>query len=82
MPRAHLLAVLGSLAILPLTTVAVPLHVSPDGNDEAAGTREAPLRTLHRAQEAAREATKTATGDVVVNLAAGIYRLDRTLAFK
>ena len=81
MPRAHLLAVLGSLAILPLTTVAVPLHVSPDGNDEAAGTREAPLRTLHRAQEAAREATKTVTGDVVVNLAAGIYRLDRTLAF-
>jgi len=57
------------------------LYLSPDGDDQAAGTRSAPFRTLHRAQEAARSLTAGMTGDVVVNLASGDYRLDRTLGF-
>lgn len=83
-----LLAVLGSLAFLPVGVAqpqtalpTVQFHVSPEGNDEAAGSAEAPFRTIHRAQQAARLAAETATGDVIVNLAAGIYRLDRTLEF-
>ena len=56
-------------------------HVSPTGNDDASGTREAPLRTLYRAQEAAREAAPGMSGNIVVNLAPGVYRLDRTLEF-
>jgi hypothetical protein len=55
--------------------------VSPHGDDRAAGTQRAPLRTLYGAQEAARELAKDMRGDVVVLLAAGEYRLDRTLEF-
>jgi len=57
------------------------LYVSPAGCDHAAGTRTAPFRTLHRAQEAARHLTAGMTGDVVVNIEAGDYRLDRPLKF-
>ncbi|MDA3923198.1 MAG: hypothetical protein PF904_00680 [Kiritimatiellae bacterium] len=57
------------------------LYVSPEGDDMAAGTRRAPFRSLHRAQEAARSLTAGMTGDVVVNVAPGDYRLDRPLAF-
>ncbi|HUT94221.1 MAG TPA: LamG-like jellyroll fold domain-containing protein [Thermoguttaceae bacterium] len=56
-------------------------HVSPTGDDEAPGTLEAPFQTLYRAQEAAREAAPGMSADVVVNLAPGVYRLDRTLEF-
>jgi hypothetical protein len=57
------------------------MFVSPNGDDGAAGTREAPFRTLFRAQAAARELAQNMSADVLVNLAAGEYRLDRTLAF-
>ena len=57
------------------------IHVSPFGDDAAEGTAPAPLRTLHRAQEAARLAAKDMRADVVVSLAPGEYRLDRTLEF-
>jgi hypothetical protein len=58
-----------------------PLFVSPAGDDAAAGTQAAPFRTVQRAQEAVRLLAKNMDGDVVVNLAPGDYRLDRTLAF-
>ena len=58
-----------------------PFHVSPTGDDDAPGTQEAPFQTLYRAQEAVREAAPTMGDDVVVNLAPGEYRLDRTLEF-
>jgi hypothetical protein len=57
------------------------LYVSPHGDDRAAGTQQAPLRTLYRGQQVARELAKDMRGDVVVLLAAGQYRLDRTLEF-
>jgi len=57
------------------------IHVSPSGDDAAAGTSGAPFRTLHRAQEAARAAAKDMRGDVLVSLAPGVYRLDRALEF-
>ncbi len=57
------------------------LYVSPAGDDRAAGTEQAPFRTLGRAQQAARILAKDMQGDVVVNLAPGEYRLDRTLEF-
>jgi hypothetical protein len=61
--------------------VDTEIHVSPSGDDAAAGTSGAPFRTLRRAQEAARVAAKDMRGDVVVSLAPGEYRLDRTLEF-
>jgi len=57
------------------------LFVSPKGNDRAQGTQWAPFRTLHRAQEAARELAREMRGNIVVNLAPGDYRLDKTLTF-
>jgi hypothetical protein len=57
------------------------IFVNPTGNDESPGTREAPFRTLARAQQEARKAAETATSDVTVNLGTGVYRLDRTLTF-
>ncbi|NQT13965.1 MAG: right-handed parallel beta-helix repeat-containing protein, partial [Planctomycetes bacterium] len=58
-----------------------PFHVSPTGDDDAPGTPEAPFQTLYRAQEAVREAAPGMGDVVVVNLAPGEYRLNRTLEF-
>ena len=52
------------------------IHVSPAGDDSAAGTRAAPVRTLERARDLARSAAKPAK----VVLLPGIHRLERTLA--
>ncbi|MCX7006894.1 MAG: right-handed parallel beta-helix repeat-containing protein [Kiritimatiellaeota bacterium] len=57
------------------------LFVSPTGDDAAVGTQAAPFRTMQRAQAAARALIKDMRSDVVVNLAPGDYRLDRTLVF-
>jgi hypothetical protein len=58
------------------------VYVSPTGDDGADGTRRTPFRTLARAQQTARMfATNGVCGDVVVRVAPGDYRLDRTLTF-
>lgn len=57
------------------------VHVCPTGDDDAPGTQEAPFETLYRAQEAVREAAPGISSDIVVYLAPGDYRLDRTLEF-
>lgn len=57
------------------------LFVSPTGDDRAAGTQQAPFRTLDRAQEAVRALAENMRGDLVVSLAAGEYRLKRPLEF-
>ena len=54
-------------------------YVSPAGSDDAPGTAAAPFRTLGRAQSAVRAVAEGMRGDVVVNLAPGEYRMDRTL---
>lgn len=48
------LPVLGILLISALATAASDFYVAPDGDDVAAGTREAPFRSLERARDAAR----------------------------
>lgn len=57
------------------------LYVSPSGDDGADGSRGAPFRTLARAQRAARVRAAGASGDVVVLVAPGDYRLERPLTF-
>jgi hypothetical protein len=57
----------------PLVTIAV----SPDGDDSAAGTPEKPFRTLPRAQAEVRKSN--ATSDVTVQIADGVYRLDKPI---
>ena len=53
--------------------------VSPAGDDQNAGTREKPFRTLERAQAAARQFNYD--HDVLVELAGGTYRLAAPLVF-
>jgi hypothetical protein len=53
---------------------AAEIYVSPKGSDAARGTAEAPLKTLERAQDAARQARKAAPGKPVeVILMPGTY---------
>lgn len=59
----------------------VELYLSPEGADANPGTAEKPFRTLHRAQEAARQAIPTLDGELIVNLLPGEYRLDKPLEF-
>ncbi len=58
---------------------AVVIAVSPAGSDSAAGTPQAPFRTLQRAQQAVR--LVNGSHNVEVQLADGIYRLQRSLIF-
>lgn len=57
------------------------LFVNPAGDDTAAGTQAAPLRTVQGAQAAARALIKDMRSDVVINLAPGEYRVGHPLAF-
>lgn len=76
------LAAGGLLAVASFVSAApVELYVAPHGADANPGTVDKPFRTLHRAQEAVRGVVETMGGDIVVNLAPGEYRLDRTLEF-
>jgi hypothetical protein len=58
---------------------AVIVAVSPHGDDQAAGTEDAPFRSPQRAQAAVR--TLGREHDVVVQLADGIYTLGQPLRF-
>jgi len=66
---------LGLVHIAPLQ--AEDLYLSPDGNDQHAGTRTAPLKTLSAARNAARRFAGRQT--VTVHVADGIYYLPETL---
>ncbi len=58
------------------------VYVSPSGDDEAAGTAEAPLRSPYGALERVRAMRLNgATGQFVVQFANGTYPMDRTLKF-
>lgn len=64
---------------------AAELYVSPEGNDDDAGTREAPFRTLYRAREEIRTMNAGMTEDITVylrgNVDGGYHFLDSTLRF-
>lgn len=62
---------------------AVELYVSPQGLDTNPGSKTKPFATLQRAQQAVRDLVAKALppGGVVVNVAAGEYRLTESLAF-
>ena len=61
----------------------IVLWVSPDGNDEAEGTKEAPLATLQQALLNVRQMRQTAEegtlGEMHIVLRGGTYRLTSTL---
>lgn len=78
----RLLMLLAGLCV-PTLLMAGTIHVSPTGDDRAAGTKTDPLRTPHAALKMAREWRRTAdprtAGGIEIRFAAGRYTLDRAL---
>lgn len=62
-----------------ITKIYKELYVSLDGNDKAAGTKEAPFATIKKAQEKAREYSANMDGNIVINISAGYHNLDETI---
>lgn len=56
-------------------------YVSPSGNDAAAGTKDAPFKTITQAQKAVRAINGSMTGDIEVILREGTYALPATINF-
>lgn len=57
------------------------LYVSPNGSDDADGSKDNPFATLKRAKEEVAKINDDMTGDIVVNIAPGSYRLYETEVF-
>ncbi|WP_028518148.1 carbohydrate-binding protein [Ruminococcus flavefaciens] len=55
--------------------------VSPDGSDSGDGTIEAPFATLEKARDEVRKINGDMTGDIVVYLRGGDYRLTQPVEF-
>ncbi|MEN8151305.1 MAG: sulfatase-like hydrolase/transferase, partial [Planctomycetota bacterium] len=73
--KARALLFLSLLLSATTATAGTRVHVSPDGNDTAVGTREAPFRTIERGLAA----TRSADGPCRLVLLAGIHELERPL---
>lgn len=54
-------------------------YVSPDGNDENDGSREAPFQTIEQAVSEVKKWTSDMKGDIIVFLREGVYRQTETL---
>jgi hypothetical protein len=74
---------LGCLLAAHTLASAAPLelYVAPNGADTNPGTAQQPFLTLHHVQQAVRAKVDTMTADIIVNLAPGEYRLDKSLEF-
>lgn len=73
----------GTLAFAGAATAATQatFYVSPSGNDAAAGTKDAPFKTITQAQKAVRAINGSMTGDIEVILREGTYVLPATVNF-
>ena len=66
---------------LPSTVDDTWIYVSTAGNDGNNGTINAPVETLPRAQELVRQSNGSMTGNIVVCIESGMYRLSQPLSF-
>ena len=62
-------------------SVQQELYVSPDGDDDGAGTLADPFQTIARAQAEVRTLNDSMTGDIIVHLRGGTYVLDEALVW-
>ena len=56
-------------------------YVAPDGKDSNPGTEALPFATIEKFKQAVRAINKDTTGDIVVVLRGGTYRIERTITF-
>jgi hypothetical protein len=61
----------------PIQSTPIQFYVAPNGDDSGQGTIGRPFATLERARQAVRESTPNMKRDVVVNLRASTYVLDK-----
>ena len=73
------------IAALPVSASAVDtdteIYISPDGNDSNSGSSESPFKTLERAKAEVRVHNSNMSGNIIVNIASGVYYMDNTLEF-
>ncbi|MEW4491032.1 right-handed parallel beta-helix repeat-containing protein [Thalassoglobus sp. JC818] len=75
--------------LCPAVETTADFYVSPRGSDTWSGTlsepngqrTDGPFATLQRARDAVRESGKNRSGDIVVLVRGGIYRLNNTVVF-
>jgi parallel beta-helix repeat protein len=56
-------------------------YVSINGNDENAGDRERPFKSLNKARDAVRSVNSNMTGDIIVYIREGKYYMETSLEF-
>ncbi len=61
--------------------VQASFYVSPDGSDTNDGSKSSPFKTLERARDAVRNINKDMSGDIVVYLRGGTYRITEPVVF-
>ncbi len=57
------------------------LYVSVNGSDSNDGSKIRPFATVEKAKEEAKKYNDNMTGDIVINIGAGVYYVDKTLYF-
>ena len=57
------------------------IYVSPEGSDSNSGTADSPLQTLEGARNAVRKINGSASGDIIVRFADGVYRMSEAVHF-
>jgi len=63
------------------TEIYREFYVSPEGEDENSGSSQKPFKTIKKAKEKVAEINDKMTGNIVVNIAAGTYKLNETEIF-
>ena len=71
--------ILSGFSLAAVNAAHVNIYVSPAGSNKNPGTAAQPVRTLPHARDMVRTMNRNMTGDIVVNLEAGTYRLTRPL---
>ena len=61
--------------------VMAELYISTDGSDDADGSKSAPFATLERARDEVRKINSDMSGDIIIHIADGEYRLSDTVNF-
>ena len=56
-------------------------YVAPDGNDSGDGSAESPFATLERARDEVRKINGDMSGDIIVYLRGGDYRITKPVEF-
>ncbi|MGP3960663.1 right-handed parallel beta-helix repeat-containing protein [Nonomuraea sp. 3N208] len=77
---------LAALVVTPAADAAAPckpieFHVSPSGSDRGDGSAQRPWKSVEQARDQLRTKKRQQNCDIVVNLKAGDYVVDKTIAF-